>query len=204
MMIDDTLSSDAWMELLVSAHNETTRLERIVTNLLDVTLLESGRLQLKKDFYFMSELVGNALQHTKELLKEHPVECAFDEQMPALWVDGVLIEQVLVNLLENAAKYSPPDSPILIDAWVEEDSIRVIVADRGPGVNSGEEQKLFDKFYRGTRAGQGSGLGLTICRGIVEAHGGKITARKREGGGTVFSFLLPDGHAPDTMNEAAA
>jgi two-component system sensor histidine kinase KdpD len=204
MMIDNTLSSDSRMELLASVHNETTRLERIVSNLLDVTLLESGRLQLKKDYYFMSELVGNALHHTKELLKEHTVECAFDEGMPALWVDGLLIEQVLVNLLENTAKYSPPDSPILIDAWTEEGNIRIIVADRGPGIHSGDEQKLFDKFYRGTQSGHGSGLGLAICRGIIEAHGGKITARKREGGGAVFSFVLPAVQAPDVLSEVAA
>jgi two-component system sensor histidine kinase KdpD len=105
----------------------------------------------------------------------------------------VLIEQVLLNLLDNAIKYTPPGSPIALTAWATEEAVTVEVADRGPGLPPGEEQRIFDKFYRVQRPAQpsGTGLGLTICRGLVEAHGGQMWAANRPGGGTVVCFTLP-------------
>jgi two-component system sensor histidine kinase KdpD len=107
-------------------------------------------------------------------------------------VDGVLIEQVLINLLENAAKYTPSGSPIEISARASERAIEVRVADRGRGFGPGEEVRVFEKFYRGRRDGsRGVGLGLAICRAIVSAHGGQIWAQNRPGGGALFGFTLP-------------
>ncbi len=204
MMIDEQLPTGERKELLSSAYHETARLERMVSNLLDVTLLESGKLTLKQDYYFIPELVGNAIARTKELLDSRTVECKFDKELPAIKADGLLIEQVLVNLLENAAKYTPTDSAITITARKEGNAIRMEVVDQGQGIPSGEEQKIFDKFHRGARSGQGSGLGLAICRGIITVHGGSITAHNRDSGGAVFSFTLPFSATPDLTQEVAA
>ncbi len=108
-------------------------------------------------------------------------------------LDPLLVEQVLINLLDNAIKYTPEGSPIEISASVEDGAVRVTVADRGPGFAPGEEARIFEKFYRGQDAGtrSGAGLGLAIARGIVEAHGGRITAEPRPGGGALFRFTLP-------------
>ena len=203
IMIDGQLPEAERNELLSSAYNETARLERMVGNLLDVTLLESGKLTLKQDYYFIPELVGNALTRTKELLGDRRVEYDFGDDLPVARVDGLLIEQVLVNLLENAGKYTPPGSAISINARRENDVIRIEVADCGQGISLGEEQKIFDKFHRGARSGQGSGLGLAICRGIIQAHGGSIAAYNRDSGGAVFSFTLPVSTTPYLTQEAA-
>jgi two-component system sensor histidine kinase KdpD len=108
-------------------------------------------------------------------------------------LDSVLIEQVLINLLENAIKYTPPDSPIILSAWPTDGAITVEVADCGPGLPPGDEQRVFEKFYRLQRPGErsGAGLGLTICRAIIDAHGGHIWAENRPGGGAAFRFTLP-------------
>jgi two-component system sensor histidine kinase KdpD len=204
IMIDGQLPERERNELLSSAYKETARLERMVGNLLDVTLLESGKLTLKRDYYFIPELVGNALVRTNELLGTRLVECHFREDLPAVRADGLLIEQVLVNLLENAGKYTPEGSTIGISADSKGNVIRVEVADRGQGVPYGDEEKIFDKFHRGERSGQGSGLGLAICRGIIQAHGGSISVHNRDSGGAVFSFTLPASAAPDLVQEVAA
>jgi two-component system sensor histidine kinase KdpD len=203
MMIDEQLPTEERKELLSSAYHETARLERMVGNLLDVTLLESGRLTLKQDYYFIPELVGNAIVRTKEMLGDRSVEYQFKDDLPAVRVDGLLIEQVLVNLLENAGKYTQPASVISIYARKQGDNIHLEVADQGQGIPVGEEQKIFDKFHRGTRSGQGSGLGLAICRGIIQAHGGSIVAYNRDRGGAVFSITLPASAAPSITEEAA-
>jgi two-component system sensor histidine kinase KdpD len=203
MMIDEQLPIEERKELLSSAYHETARLERMVGNLLDVTLLESGKLTLKQDYYFIPELVGNAVARTKELLGTRSVQCQFENDLSAVRVDGLLIEQVLVNLLENAAKYTPDGSTITISASKQGNTIRMEVADQGQGITLGEEQKIFDKFHRSARSSQGSGLGLAICRGIITAHDGNIAARNRDSGGAVFSFTLPASDAPSIAEEAA-
>lgn len=190
-------------ELFSSAYQETARLERMIGNLLDVTLLESGKLHLKQDYYFIPELVGNAIARTKELLGTRSVQYRFEDDLPAVRVDGLLIEQVLVNLLENAAKYTPDGSTITISAHKQNSVMHMEVADQGQGIPLGEEQKIFDKFHRSARSSQGSGLGLAICRGIVQAHEGTISAHNHDSGGAVFSFTLPASDAPSIAEEAA-
>jgi two-component system sensor histidine kinase KdpD len=125
------------------------------------------------------------------------------DDLPLVLIDSVLIEQVLVNLLENAIKFTPSGSPIDLAAWAEGQKVIVEVADRGPGLPPGEEERIFDKFYRVQPTDSGGvGLGLTICRAIVEAHGGRIWAANRAGGGAVFYFTLPlVGEPPQVKDE---
>jgi two-component system sensor histidine kinase KdpD len=148
-----------------------------------------------------------ALIRLEERLRTHPVKVSLPSDLPLVPVDAVLIEQVFVNLLENAAKYTPVGTAIEITADVEDGAIRVSVEDRGPGLPSGEETRVFDKFYRGSSAapGSGIGLGLTICRGIIMAHGGRIWAENRPGGGAAFRFTLPlTGRQPAVPSEEVA
>ncbi|MDE3016684.1 MAG: sensor histidine kinase KdpD [Pseudomonadota bacterium] len=186
-------------ELLRSIHEEGARLARMVTNLLDVSSLESGSVKLNKELYFIEELIGSALMRVESKLGNHKVLTNIEHGLPLLRMDGLLIEQVLINLLENAAEFTPAGTTITISAVTEKPDIHVIVADNGPGIPKGEEERIFDKFYTGARGGvkqgeeqKGGGLGLAICRGIIHAHGGKIWARNAVGGtGAVFTFTLP-------------
>jgi two-component system sensor histidine kinase KdpD len=186
--------------LLQSAHGEVERLERVVSNLLDVTRLEAGEVVLKLDYYFAPELVGNAIKHTAALLKHQQVDTMLEEDLPALRVDGLLIEQVLINLLENAAKYTPAGSHVTLSAkriagpWVE-----FAVEDNGRGIPAEQEELIFNKFttFATQQHTYGAGLGLTICRAIVQTHGGMIAARNREVGGARFSFTLPVAEMPE-------
>ena len=186
------LEAASQQELIRSISDEAGRLDRLLKNLLDMTRLEAGSMQLRKDWNVLEEVVGTALTRVGARLAGHPVSTAFPQDLPLLLVDGVLIEQVLVNLLENAAKYSPAGSPIEVTAAVNDGAILTEVADRGHGIPQGEEARIFEKFYRvhPDREG-GVGLGLTICRGIIDAHGGRIWAENRSGGGAVFRFTLP-------------
>jgi two-component system sensor histidine kinase KdpD len=203
LMEENRLSPDDKKDLLSSAHGEVARLERIVSNLLEVTLLESGKLKLKKDYYFLPELVGNALKQTEAALQGRAVTCQMPPDPPALQVDGLLIEQVLVNLLENAAKYTPAGSPVAIHANSYGGRVNIVIEDEGSGIPAGEEEKIFDAFHTvAPSMRKGSGLGLAICRGILQAHGGVIRAENRPQGGAVFTITLPVSVVP-TMTEAA-
>ena len=200
LLEDDRTDAATRHELLNSAHDEVARLERVVGNLLDVTRLEGGEVKLKLDYYFASELIGSAIKQTASLLKHHEVTTDLDQSLPAVWVDGLLIEQVLINLLENAAKYTPPRSTLRITAkainpqWLE-----IAVEDNGPGIPHDQEQHIFDKFtsFAAQQNTYGAGLGLTICRAIIDVHGGTIAARNREVGGARFSFTLPIAANPE-------
>src|SRR5438445_241568 len=182
-------------ELLESIRDEAERLNRLVNNLLDVTRLESGSLQLRREWIPVEELVGVALARLAKPLSERKVTTRLPEDLPPVHVDGLLVEQVFINLLENATKPTPAGQPIDVDARREGNEVVVEIADRGPGLPAGEEQKIFDKFY-GVGAGGGAGLGLTICRAIVEAHGGRIGGQNRPGGGALLRFSLPAGEPP--------
>lgn len=186
------LSTESQQELVRSISDEAGRLDRLLKNLLDMTRLEAGAMQLRKEWHALEEVVGTALARVKSRIATHPVSTTFPDNLPLVLVDGILIEQVLINLLENAAKYSPPASPIDVTASVKDGVIVTGVADRGPGIPQGEERRIFDKFHQlhPDREG-GVGLGLTICRGVVESHGGRIWAEPRSGGGAVFRFTLP-------------
>ena len=187
----DKLDPHAY-ELAQIAHEEAQRLSRWVGNLIQMTRFESGNVQVRKEWQPLEEVVGSTLLRLEEMLTDHPLKPDLPDDLPLVLIDSVLIEQVLVNLLENAIKYTPSGSPIDLSAWAEDQKVMVEVADRGPGLPPGEEERIFDKFYRvhPTDAG-GIGLGLTICRAIVEAHGGRIWAANRAGGGAVFYFTLP-------------
>jgi two-component system sensor histidine kinase KdpD len=186
------LSTESQQELVRSISDEAGRLDRLLKNLLDMTRLEAGAMQLRKEWHALEEVAGTALARVRSRLATHPVSASFPEHLPLLHVDGVLIEQVLINLLENAAKYSPPASPIDVTASVKDGVIVTEVLDRGPGIPPGEERRIFEKFYQlhPDREG-GVGLGLTICRGIIEAHGGRIWVESRAGSGSRFRFTLP-------------
>jgi two-component system sensor histidine kinase KdpD len=188
-----TLDSATRVELAQTAYDEATRLNRLVGNLLDMTKLESGALQVRKEWQPLEEVVGAALTRLDDRLRGRSVTTALPPDGPLVPLDSVLIEQVLINLLENAIKYTPPNSPIELSVTGAGDMVTVTVADCGPGIPTGDEQRIFDKFYR-ARSAHGSGgvgLGLTICRGIVEAHGGRIWVENRPDGGAAFHFTLP-------------
>ena len=148
---------------------------------------------MHKEWQPLEEVVGVALARLETPLHDRPLRTHFPADLLLVPLDSVLIEQVLLNLLDNAVKYTPPGSPIDLTAWATEEAVTVEVADRGPGLPPGEEQRIFDKFYRVQRPlmPSGTGLGLTICRGMVEAHGGQMWAENRPGGGTVVRFTLP-------------
>ena len=142
----------------------------------------------------MEEIVGSALHRTRRELGNHPIDIRPLTDLPLIFVDGLLLEQVFVNLLENAAHYTPPGTKIVIAATAQGKWLLVSVSDNGPGLVPGTEERIFEKFYRSSAAadsGRGSGLGLAICQAIAQAHGGKITASNRPAGGAEFIFRLP-------------
>jgi two-component system, OmpR family, sensor histidine kinase KdpD len=177
--------------LLESIREEAERLNRLVQNLLEMTRLESGALQLRKEWHPLEEVIGAALGRLSKELGNRRVETRVPPDLPLVPIDDVLIEQVLVNLLDNAVKYTPGGSPIRIMATSTDETLTVEVADHGPGLPRGEEDKVFEKFYRGVPGGRGAGLGLAICQGIVKAHGGNIWAQNLPEGGVAFLFTLP-------------
>ena len=179
-------------ELLQTAHEEALRLNRLVRNLLDMTRLEAGALKVHEELQPLEEVVGAALGRMEDRLRGREVETRIPADLPLVAFDSALIEQVLINLLENATKYTPAGSPIEVAARAQDGVIEVEVNDRGPGVSPGDAERVFDKFYRAHEGeGGGVGLGLTICRGIVAAHGGRIWVEARAGGGASFRFTLP-------------
>ncbi len=180
------------VELLQAIQEESEYLTRLVQNVLQMTRLESAPADLHREWHSVEELVGAALARCERALGDRPVRTDLPPDLPLVSVDGVLIEQVLINLLDNAGKYTPPGSPIEISARASARATEVRVADRGPGFSPGAEARVFEKFYRGRKGGsRGVGLGLAICRAIVEAHDGQIWAQNRPGGGALFGFTLP-------------
>jgi two-component system sensor histidine kinase KdpD len=184
-------------ELLESVRQEAERLNRLVQNLLEMTRLESGAVHLRREWHPLEEVVGAALGRLGRALGNRRVAATIPHDLPLVAIDDVLVEQVFVNLLDNAVKYTPPGSPIRIVVTSSHPNVFVEVADGGPGLPPGHENKVFEKFYRATTDGpRGAGLGLAICRGIVEAHGGRIWAQNLPGGGVAFFFTLPLSESP--------
>ena len=199
----DTLEPATRRELSVMLLEETERLERMVRNLLDMTRIESGAVRIQKEWQSIEEIVGSALSRVESRLGARPVESHVPPDLLAPF-DGVLMEQVLVNLLENAAKYTGERTLLEISAERGDGEVKITVADRGPGLAEGEEERVFEKFHRARteHAALGAGLGLAICRAIIKAHGGRITAQNREGGGVAFTFTLPlEGDPPAPLRD---
>jgi len=177
-------------ELLGNIESEAGRLSRLVQNLLEVTRLESGAVQLQKAQYPLEEVVGAALGRLEKLLKNRNIKTDLAEDLPLVPMDPVLMEQVFINLLENGARHTPPASPLEITARADGSVITVEALDRGPGLSPEDLEHVFDKFYH-ARSSPGAGLGLSICRAIVKAHGGRMEAANRPGGGAIFRMTLP-------------
>jgi two-component system sensor histidine kinase KdpD len=185
--------------LLRTAHEEALRLNRLVRNLLDMTRLEAGALNVRKELQPLEEVVGAALNRLEDRLRERDVGTRIATDLPFVPLDSVLIEQVLINVLENATKYTPAGTPIDVAADLNETEILVEIADRGPGIAKQDADRVFEKFCRLRETeGGGVGLGLTICRGIVQAHGGRMWVEERQGGGASFRFTLPLSEATST------
>ncbi len=180
-------------DLLGAIHQQSLHLGRLVANLLDMTRLEAGSMPLRSERQSVEEIVGGALARLEALLGDTPVTVDLPADLPLVPCDAVLVEQVLFNLIENALKHTPAGTPIDVAARAMPGAVVVEVADRGPGLPDGAGERVFEKFFRGApgRATAGAGLGLAICRAIVEAHGGWIAAAGRPGGGAVFRFGLP-------------
>jgi two-component system, OmpR family, sensor histidine kinase KdpD len=182
-----------------SIEREADRLNRLVSNLLDMSRIEDGAIKPEKEWYMLPELIQDVLGRLRPLLQGRVVNTQVPADLPPVELDYMQIDQVLTNLIENAVRYTPKDSPIDVSAHCEGAQVVISVADRGPGIPPADLTRVFDKFYRvldgkpNTGHPSGSGLGLAVSKGLVEAHGGRIWAEPREGGGVVFSVALPVG-----------
>ena len=207
------LDEDVRNHFAQAIERESDRLNRLVENLLDMSRIEGGALRPKKVWYPLDEIIYNVLGRMQPLLEERIVEKLIPEHLPPVEMDYVQIGQVVTNLLENAIRYTPTGSPITICLQVQEEQLQVSVADRGAGVPFMERERIFDKFYRVHRepraadADRGSGLGLAVSKGVIEAHNGRIWVEERAGGGAVFCFTLPlgsiEGESEDDERESA-
>lgn len=195
-LLDEGVAWDArtTRNFLQTIDAEADRLNRLVRNLLEMSKLEAGAFPRSCEALSISDIVGPVLSRLRPLLKEHQVAVILPAGLPDVRADPVQIELVVTNLLENAAKYAPAGSPIDVAAESSDGMVTVSVADRGPGIPAGDEERIFGKFYQAassTHKPAGSGLGLAIAKGIVEAHDGRIAAMNRPGGGAMFRFSLP-------------
>jgi len=176
-----------------SIETKAREMSGLVSNVLDLTRFDAGEVALRRDAEQLEDLVGAALQQHEEALAQHPVDVRIPGDLPAVDVDAGLIVQLFGNLLDNAAKYTPPGARVSVSAVVDGSFVRVTVDDDGPGLPPGDPARLFDRFRRGSREATivGAGLGLAICRAIALAHGGTIEARRRPERGTRFELTLP-------------
>ncbi|KJS68845.1 MAG: histidine kinase [Peptococcaceae bacterium BICA1-7] len=190
---DDVYTPKVRQELLTNIQMGALRMDRFVSNLLDMARLESGVLQLKKEWSDIQEIIGIALGRMEYSLANRPLKIDIQQDLPLIKADIILIEQVLVNLIDNALKYSVPGTEILISALSKGAEVTISVADQGQNIPHGDMEKIFDKFcrLRSPRLVSGTGLGLAICKGFIEAHKGKIWAENNPAGGTVITFTLP-------------
>ena len=189
------LPEQARRDLLESICDEAERMERLVANLLEMTRLRAGPVAIARAWVPVEELVGAAMTRLEARLVGRHVTTSIAPDLPLVHVDPILFSQVLVNLIENALKHTPAEASIAVDARLARGGVAIAVADDGPGFGAGETEHVFEQFWRGARArgasAGGAGLGLAICRGVVEAHGGTIAAEHRPGGGAQVVVLLP-------------
>jgi len=194
-LADDRIQLDesSRRSLVETAGEEADRLNRLVGNLLDMTRLESGAMRIKKDACDIQDVIGSALEELGSRLGDRKIQIKIPGGLPLIPLDFVLVERVLVNVIDNALKYSPPETPIEIKANITGAFLEIDVADHGTGIPPEDLNRIFDKFYRVQRPGNvsGTGLGLAISKGIVQAQGGFIAAENRAGGGTIITISLP-------------
>lgn len=211
--IDNLLQEDlewdptARREFHLIISEETYRLTRVVQNLLDMARIEAGELRAIKEPGSVPELIGQVLERCAAITRDHRVTLDLPRDTPLAPMDAGLMAEVLTNLLENAVKYSSPGQQIILSARVRPDELCIGIRDQGPGITRDEMEHVFDKFYRGAQAAlrhtQGTGMGLTIARGIVEAHGGHIDVESVLGEGSTFWVCLPIGSGKDPCEESA-
>ncbi|CRI56185.1 sensor histidine kinase [Pseudomonas sp. CCOS 191] len=206
LALGDAIPPDDRRELLEGTRNEAERLDRYIQNLLDMTRLGHGTLKLARDWVAPADIVGSALNRLRVVLAPLRVHTEVPPELPLLFVHAALIEQALINVLENAARFSPANGRLQLQVAVHDEQLCLAVADEGPGIPQDEREKIFDMFYtaaRGDRGGQGTGLGLAICQGMIGAHGGRILVDDGiDGHGTRITLCLPLPTQPDTESEA--
>jgi len=189
---DEIKKNPVLREQLENIQEEGGRLSRLVQNLLEVTRLESGSLRIRKELYPLEEVIGSALERVERSMPGRPVTVDFPENLPLVPMDAMLVEQVFINLLENGIRHTPAGSGLEVSASADEKAILVTVSDHGAGLKDEELERVFDKFYH-DKASPGAGLGLAICRAVVNAHGGRIWATNGPDHGAIFQFTLPRG-----------
>ena len=187
------LDPDNRRKLAQSIESRARDMSDLISNVLDLTRLESDRLILRRDWQTIDDLLGTAHARCVERLRDHQVEFALPPDLPAVRVDATLCVQLFANLLENAAKYTPAGTQVSVSAHAGDGMLTVLIEDNGPGLPAGDPDRMFDKFQRGRAESDvtGAGLGLAICRAIARAHGGDIQATNRAGGGACFAVTLP-------------
>jgi two-component system sensor histidine kinase KdpD len=187
------LDASTQRELLETARDEAKRLDRLLRNLLDMTRLEGSALRIKIELCDVQDVIGSALAQLGEAAKLRRIAVVVASDTPLIPMDSALIVQVVVNLLENALKYSAAESAIEVEAQVTGDCLQACVRDGGDGIPEGDLERVFEKFYRSASAGvaKGAGLGLSICKGFIEAHHGRIWIERPARGGTEVKFTLP-------------
>jgi len=189
--MEGTFSEDDRRELLAVLRAEADRLERLVADLLDLSRIEAGAVHPQSDWCDLADTVASAAEQVRARQGEHPIELRIDRDLPLVHADPVQIERVFANLIENAVKFSPAGSPVVVTGSAGGGRVTVRVVDHGPGIAAGERKHVFEPFHRGRHAGAGSGLGLAICRGFVEANGGQIRLQAGTGRGTAFAVAFP-------------
>jgi two-component system sensor histidine kinase KdpD len=201
----ERMSAEERRALAQSVYEQSREMSKLVTNVLEMTRLEADGIALDRDWHAIGEIAGSVLHRLRERLAQHTVRVELPSELPLVRVDATLVEQVFANLLENAAKFTPPGTTITLRAGVRDDVLDVSVEDTGPGLPPGDPDRLFAKFHRGKAEGAigGAGLGLAICRAIVHLHGGRIWAERRLEGGAAFRFTLPVEKAPPVPPEPA-
>ena len=200
MLSNPALDNSQRTELLTIIDEESDRLNRLVGEAAEMAQLDAGKVELKVGAHQIQEAVSIAIEECKPVLAQHPYQVSFPENLPPVQMDVARIAEVLIQLLENAAKYSPPNAPIYITGEVQNNVLMTSVADRGPGIEDMEQSLIFEKFYRGRDRRlqvQGTGMGLSIAKAIVEAHNGTIGVTSQVGHGSVFYFTLPLSSAHD-------
>ncbi len=192
---------EARRSFALAIEHEADRLNRLVGNLLDMSRIEGGALKPEKEWYPVDELIHDVLDHMQPVLQGRTVQTHLPDDLPPVELDYLQMDQVLTNLIENAVRYTPPESPIEVSAQIDGEQMVISISDRGPGIPQADKERIFDKFYRVLSTQRnaatipGSGLGLAVSKGLVEAHGGHIWVEDRPGGGSIFRFTLPVGKA---------